>query len=272
MKLAVSNLAWPAAEDARAAALFSELKVQGVELAPAKVWATAPGVPAGDAEAYAAWWRQRGCEVVAFQAILFGHPEMSIFATGDTLAATQAHLVAMGHLARRCGAQVLVFGAPGNRRRGELPLAEAMEAAARALRPVAQALQPTGVRLCVEPNPPAYGCDFVNTAAEAGVLAALVAHENFGVHLDAAALAVSGETTVAALAPVIGHTRHFHISEVDLVAVGSTASVPHAQLGATLRSLGYADWLSIEMRGRPDEAWHDELQRAIAVARANYRD
>ena len=270
MKLAVSNLAWPVADDARVAALFTELGVRGVELAPGKVWATTPVVPDGDAESYTAWWRQHGCEVVAFQAILFGHPEMSIFATGDTLVATQAHLVAMGHLARRCGAQVLVFGAPGNRRRGALSMTAAIVAAARALRPVAAALEPTGVQLCIEPNPPAYGCDFVTTATEALVLAEAVAHVNFGVHLDTAALSLSGEITERLLAPVMPYVRHCHISEVDLAAVGTTKTVPHAQLGSTLRALGYAGWLSIEMRGSEDDSWYNNLHRAVAVAHTAY--
>ena len=270
MKLAVSNLAWPVADDASVATRLAELGVRGVELAPGKVWASAPAVPDGEAESYRDWWRQQGCQVVAFQAILFGHPEMSIFGAGDLLADTQAHLVAMGRLAQRCGARVLVLGAPGNRQRGALSLIAAIEAAARALRPVAEALQATGVQLCIEPNPPAYGCDFVTTAADALELVEAVAHANFGVHLDAAALSLSGEISERRLAPVMPHVRHFHISEVDLAAVGTTETVPHAQLGATLRALGYDGWLSIEMRGREEESWRQTLPRAVAVAQTAY--
>jgi sugar phosphate isomerase/epimerase len=270
MKLAVSNLAWPLSADEAVANVLRAEGVTGVELAPGKVWAKAPRVPAGEAEQYTAGWLTRGCDVVAFQAILFGRAELSIFADGDLLAATQDHLVAMGRLAERCGARVLVLGAPGNRKRGQRSMDSAVAVAARALRPVAVALEGSGVRLCIEPNPPRYGCDFVNTAAEAAVLCEAVGHANFGIHLDSAALALSGELTEGALGPVMKHVRHVHISEVDLAPVGSTATVPHAQLGATLRALHYTGWYSIEMRVGEEDAWHDALPRAIATARGNY--
>lgn len=270
MKLSISNLAWPTADDAEVSAVLRAEAVGGVELAPSKVWVRAPRVATGVAESYAAWWKEAGCSVVAFQAILFGHSEMTIFGEGEALAATQQHLVAMGELAARCGARVLVFGAPGNRKRGGRSMPSAMATAAAALRPVAEQLAPHGVHLCIEPNPPRYGCDFVTTAAEAAVLADAVNHPNCGVHLDASALALSGEVSEAALAPVMKHVRHFHVSELDLAPVGTTTSVPHAALGRVLRALGYEGWHSIEMRVGADHAWREALPRAIAVVRANY--
>lgn len=271
MKLAISNLAWPIVDDAAVAGVLRVAGVRGVELVPTKVWGRAPRVAADAAESYAAWWAaEASCTLVAFQALFFGHPEMTIFGEGETLALTQRHLVAMGELAARCGARVLVLGAPANRKRGGRSMPSAITAAAAALRPVAEQLAPFGVHLCIEPNPPRYGCDFVTTAAEAAVLADAVSHPNFGVHLDASALAISGELSEAALAPVMKHVRHFHVSEVDLVPVGTTDTVPHARLGALLRALHYDGWCSIEMRLGEDDAWPDALPRAIGVALAAY--
>lgn len=270
MKLAISNLAWPVGDDAAVAEVLRAERVGGVELAPSKVWAHAPRVAAGIAESYASWWAAAGCRIVAFQAVLFGHSEMTIFGEGDVLARTQQHLVAMGELAARCGARVLVLGAPANRKRGRRSMPSAVAAAAAALRPVAEQLAPVDVHLCIEPNPPRYGCDFVTTAAEAAVLAEAVSHPNFGVHLDAAALALSGEVSEAALAPVMRYVRHFHVSEVDLAPVGTTDTVPHAKIAAALRALHYDGWCSIEMRLGENEAWRDALPRAIGVARSAY--
>ena len=270
MRLAVSNLAWPVTADGEVAALLVAEGVRGVELAPSKVWPTAPHVPPSDAESYAAWWADRGLEVVAFQAILFGHAEMSIFGEGPSLVATQSHLIAMGNLARRCGARVLVLGAPGNRRRGDRSMPAAITAAANALRPVAAALEASGVSLCIEPNPPRYQCDFVHTAAEAAALAEAVGHPNFGVHLDAAALALSGEITERALAPVMPFVRHFHVSEIDLAPVGEPDTVPHERLGDALRGLGYSGWISVEMRGDDAVSWRAAIPRATALVRRCY--
>lgn len=268
MKLAVSNLAWPVTDDEAVARVLRDEGVTGVEIAPSKVWVRAPLVAVGIAEAYADWWRTAGCSVVAFQAILFGRPELTLF--GDAVAALQQHLVDMGQLAARCGARVLVFGAPGNRKRGQWSMSSAMTAAARTLRLVADGLAPLGVHLCIEPIPPCYGCDFINTAAEAAVLADAVGHPNFGVHLDTAALALSCETSEAALAPVMRHVRHVHLSEFDLAPLGTSRAVPHAQLGSALAAVGYAGWFSVEMRVEEGAVWRNAVPHALAVARAFY--
>ena len=270
MKLAVSNLAWPVADDTAAAAVLRTCGVRGVELAPSKVWECAPYVVEGAAESYAGWWRDADCAVVAFQAIIFGHAELDLFGDDPIVAALRQHLSAMGRLAARCGASVLVLGAPANRRKGRRLMSDAVTAAARALRPAVEELASVGVSLCIEPNPPRYGCDFVNTAAEAAQLVEAVGHPNCGIHLDTAALALSGETTAKALAPIIRQVRHVHLSEVDLVPVGTSESVPHDALGAALQSLGYDGWLSVEMRAGAADAWRDALPRAVAVARTSY--
>jgi sugar phosphate isomerase/epimerase len=270
VKLAVSSLAWPAADDAAVGELLRAEGIPGVELAPSKVWPRAPRVPPGDAEAYAARWQSGGCEIVAFQAILFGRPELNIFGTANELISLQQHLVAMGALAARCGAHVLVLGAPGNRRRGDRSMSAAVRLAAQALRPAAEGLAAHGVTLCIEPNPARYGCDFVTSAAEAAVLAEAVDHPNFGVHLDTAALAMSGETTSAALAPIMRHVRHVHLSEVDLAPVGTSNTVPHAELGEALRAAGWTGWLSIEMKVEDTGKWREAIPRAADVARRHY--
>ena len=66
------------------------------------------------------------------------------------------------------------------------------------------------------------------------------------------------------------HVRHVHISEVDLAAVGTTDTVPHADLGTALRTAGWNGWLSVEMRVGDDDAWREAIPRAVQTARVNY--
>lgn len=267
MKLAFSNLAWSAADEPAVSERLRHEGVSGVELVPSKIWARAPQVPDGAAEGCAAWWRERGQTIVALQSIFFGRPALSLF--GDETPFAE-HVEAMARLAQRCGARVLVFGAPANRQRGARELSEAMAVAASLLRRVAERIAPYGVSLCIEPNPPRYGCDFVTTAAEAAQLAQAVGHEAFGVHLDATALAMSGETTADALTTVMPFVRHFHVSELDLVPVGTSERVPHAQIGRALREAGYRGWVSVEMKLRERDRWATAIPRAAAVARECY--
>ena len=269
-RLSVSNLAWPVTEDEAVATLLLDHGASGVEIAPGKVWPESPAVPEHDAAKYAQFWRTHGLQIVAFQAILFGRPQLSLFAEGADPRDFHAHMVAMGELAAATSARVLVLGAPANRRRGPLPFEAALRQAAVILRPIAQDLAQYDVRLCIEPNPPRYGCDFITTAAEAVLLSEAVDQPNFGIHLDAAALILSGETTGKALRNVLPHVHHFHISDIDLAPLGTTDAAPHAQLGRTLRDGGYRGWFSIEMLEGKSETWNTALPRAIAFAREHY--
>ena len=78
-----------------------------------------------------------------------------------------------------------------------------------------------------------------------------VNHPGFGLHLDAAAMTMSGENIAEQLPISISGLSHFHISEPNLAPVG-TGAVDHALISALLHDSEYKNWFSIEMRP-PDE-------------------
>ena len=266
--LAVSSLAWDPAQDAVVRALLVERGVAGVELAPLKYWPSAPDVPAVALAETAAAWADAGISVVALQGILFGRPELQLFGSDGQRAAIEQHLAGMARVAAGLGAGVLVFGAPANRRRGALLEDEAVASAIPLLRRVAAACDGSGCVLCIEPAPPRYGGDFVRDLAEAMRLVEAVGHPGFGLHADAGAMGICDETDEQIVLAARG-ARHFHVSEVDLVPVGS-GTVDHWRIGHALREGGYDRWLSIEMR--PVEAGHlaHTMAGAIDVSRKAY--
>jgi sugar phosphate isomerase/epimerase len=69
----------------------------------------------------------------------------------------------------------------------------------------------------------------------------------FRLHLDAAGMHLAGENIPQALSSTIDVLEHIHISEPTLGNF-SAPQVAHAQVAATLRSLGWNQWISIEMR------------------------
>jgi D-psicose/D-tagatose/L-ribulose 3-epimerase len=127
-----------------------------------------------------------------------------------------------------------------------------------------------GVVLCIEPNPPDYGCDYVTTSAEGTALVQSIDRPGFGLHLDTGALTLSGESPPAALRAAAPVLRHFHASERDLAPLG-TRGVVHAEFAAALASVGYGEWVSLEMR-RVESDPTGALQRALRVLRENYGD
>jgi sugar phosphate isomerase/epimerase len=124
------------------------------------------------------------------------------------------------------------------------------------------------VHFCIEPNPPAYGCDYVNTVDEAVALRNRLGPQGLGLHADAAAMTMVGDApeTLIALAPML---QHFHISEPDLALIGS-GGVPHERFATALREGGYRWLVSIEMRAGALGKNAARVRAALATARAAY--
>jgi sugar phosphate isomerase/epimerase len=268
MRLAVSNLAWDAADDAAVLHLLSDLDVGGLELAPTKVWPRPLDATARDARAYRAAVEACGLRVVAFQAILFGRPELTLFQSEARRAEAVEYLAGLCRLAGWLGSRVLVFGSPKNRLVGSMAPAEALSIARDFFRRVGDRAVKHGTAVCIEANPPEYGGDFVTRTAEAVALVNAVDHPGFGLHLDAGGITLAGDSAdeVRACASA---ARHYHVSEPHLVPIG-TGGAGHAGLAGALHAGGYRGWLSIEMKPVPDRPAVDVLRRAIAAARSAY--
>jgi sugar phosphate isomerase/epimerase len=246
MKLAMSAIAWEPADDDPAARILREHGFSGVELAPTKIFPRPDA--AGDAgiAACRAAWERRGLPIVALQALLFGRPELTVF--GETRETTIDYLSRIIRLGARLGAGALVFGSPKNRVRGSLPLAQAWESAVAFFRRLADVAVEAGTCLCIEPNPPQYGADFILDSKEALRLVEEVGSPGFGLHLDAACARLAGEDFPARLRASAHVLRHVHISEPDLAPVRAEGTVELPVIAAALRDISYAGYVSIEMK------------------------
>src|SRR5258708_16976960 len=118
MKLAVSNIAWPAGMDSLALPILSRHGATGIEIAPTKVWSRPIEVSEAEALAYRRQREGAGFEIVAFQALLFGQPQLSLFA--EPRRPFLDYVERIIQLASWLGARALVFGSPKNRRVGSL--------------------------------------------------------------------------------------------------------------------------------------------------------
>src|SRR5207237_8545088 len=80
-----------------------------------------------------------------------------------------------------------------------------------------------GVVLCIEANPPEYGCDFITTTAEAVALCEAINNVGIGINADLGGMTMAGEDPrlmIESAASVLGH---FHASEPDLAELGTEA-------------------------------------------------
>lgn len=272
MRLAASNIAWPAEADGEASAILAEAGVAAVEVTPARVCGGAGPPNSRGVEAYRRFWEDRGLPIVAMQALLFGHGDLVLFGDSVTRGRLLDHLSRVIDIAAEIGAANLVFGSPRNRSRGTLDLEKAKAIAESFFRELARRAADRGVCMLIEPNPPAYGCDFLIDARETIAFVESVNERGLGVHLDAGAIHLLGEDPGEAARSAGRLLRHFHASEPGLVPLGD-GGVDHAPIASALRHADYEGFVSIEMvQARDGASWQDRLRRAIAVARNAYGD
>ncbi len=181
MRLAISNIAWPAGADAAAAPLLHAHGVEGVELALTKIWPEPLAASAADVRAYRDSWEKQGVRIAALQALLFGKPHLTLFGGEVVRRQTLDYLAGIIERAAWLGAAcsgVRLAEEPSARRTKP---ARGM-GALRCRFSASWAASPHrhGVCFCIEPNPSAYGCDFVTTVAEGVELVDAVAEDGFG--------------------------------------------------------------------------------------------
>lgn len=270
MRLAISNIAWPTGADDAVAPLLHAHGVEGVELALTKIWPEPLDATAAEVRAYRHRWEKQGIRIAALQALLFGKPHLTLFGGEPVRRQMREYLAGIIERAGWLGARALVFGSPKNRQRGERSRSEAWAIAVPFFRELGRVAQRHGVHFCIEPNPSAYGCDFVTTVAESIELVDAVDEEGFALHLDTGGMTLAGEAAAASIAAAAEHCRHFHVSEPFLAPVGGGTS-PHGEYARALHSRGYTSWVSIEMgEAKARDSWRAAIERALGFVRATY--
>jgi D-psicose/D-tagatose/L-ribulose 3-epimerase len=252
MKIAISNIAWSVEEEPAIGALMQHLGIQGVEVAPGKIGPKPALLSDDEVRRYRATWNDRGIEIVAMQALLFGVEGLAIFESAAARKKMGDYLARILQIGGTLGAKALVFGSPKNRLVGALSGAEIDSVAVPFFREMGAVAADNGTCLCIEPNPRAYGADWITTAKEAEAFVERVDRPGFGLHLDAGALHMQNEGP-AEIRLAGNRIRHFHASEPQLAPLQPGSAVPHETYAATLRAIGYPRWVSVEMRQVPGQ-------------------
>lgn len=273
MKLAISNIAWTPPERAQAYALLEELGVGGLEIAAGLAFPQAddPFAPsAADLTKFRATLAAHGLRLVSMQSLLFGVVDAQLFGAPAQRQAFEAGIVRAIALAERLGIPNLVMGSPGARSIPEgADRDAAVQGALAVFSRLGDACQAAGTRLALEPNPAAYGTNFLNTIEETVAFADAVNHPAVTVNFDLGALHMNGEADRAGdLYRQAAHrVSHLHVSEPQLAPAPADAGRLAAILG-DIRAGGYDGWASIEMRSQGDQNLGRVRASVIAAARA----
>lgn len=270
MRLAISNIAWDAAEDEAVAALLQRFAVDAIDIAPSKYFPEPAKATNEDIAAVKDWWAQRGIEITGMQALLFGTTGLNVFGSSESQAALLAHLTEVCRIGAGLGARRLVFGSPKNRDRGGLNDQETSDIAVSFFRQLGDIASTWGVTICLEPNPTCYGANFMTTSAETALVVKTVAHPAIRMQLDTGALTINGEDPMAVLQDCAALIGHVHASEPDLLPLGD-GGTEHGQVMAALVQCLPTHVVSIEMVATREEPHLVSIERALQVATQNYR-
>jgi D-psicose/D-tagatose/L-ribulose 3-epimerase len=197
---------------------------------------------------------------------LFGKPEFALF--GETSAAMREYLEKVASLAGWMGAGAMVFGSPKNR---IVPPAfsseEADAAATRFFRDLGGHAATHGTAFCLEPNPVAYGGNYLTHTADAARIASSASSAGIRIQIDAGELAMNAENTDEVIDRNISLIGHVHISQANLDSFEHPWE-GHARLAAALARNGYGGSCSIEMKRQPDGL--ASVEKAIRFALETY--
>ena len=263
MKLAVSHIAWAPGEDDAAAHMLLTSGARGLEVAPGRLFDDPSAAHEREIAAVRRAWTNRGLEIVALQALLFGRPDLVLFGDRESRDRTAEYLRQITQVAAGLGARAMVFGSPKNRQRGDTPPRVAERIATDFFAALGGYAAEHDVVLCLEANAPGYECDFVCRTEEAVDLVQRVGSPGFRVQIDTSTMAMNSEDyreSIELAAPVAGH---LHISEPYLGPVGLDGQVPVGTVLEAVDASNYDSWVSIEMRPAYDGRNLDALQRAL---------
>lgn len=271
MRIAISNLAWDPDEDDAIAALLAAQGIDAIDVAPGKYFPDPATTTAGDVECVRRAWEARGMDVTGMQALLFGTQGLNLFGTQDVREVMLAHLRAVCRIGAGLGARHLVFGSPRNRDRSGLDDA-ATEAVARDffLR-LGDIAASHGVCICLEPNPPRYGANFMTDSASTAAIVRTVDHPAIRMQCDTGAMAINGEDPAIVIASHASLIAHAHASEPGLVPLGD-AGTDHAPYAQALASHRPDVVVCIEMLATADEPHAGAVARAVGVAVSHYAE
>lgn len=250
------------------AALLEKHGVDAIDVAPGKYFADLTTTPSEKIADVRRWWMDRGVEIVGMQALLFSTPRLNVF--GEP-AVRERMLTYLGHVCRigqGLGARFLVFGSPRNRDRSGLDDASTADIACDFFRRLGDIAANHDTVICLEPNPPVYGANFMIDVSTTAEVVRAVDHPAIRMQLDVGALTLNGERAADVLAANADLVAHIHASEPELKVLGDCGS-DHGSVSAAIRRFCPDRIVAIEMR-EDEVAPLDSLDRALAFAQRWY--
>lgn len=238
MRLSISNIAWDADNDEEMYAYISNLGFAGLEIAPTRVFPEKPYEHLIEAQDFSKMLFHRyALTISSIQSIWYGRSE-SMFGTDAEKKTLIDYTKQAVLFAASMDCKNMVFGNPRNR---NIPGAEHIPAAIKFFTEIGDFAVANGTVIAIEPNPPFYNTNFINTTAEAFHLCRTINNPGIRVNVDLGTM-IHYQESIDYINNNIEFVNHIHISEPML------AIIEEREIHRELQKLDYSNWFSIEMK------------------------
>lgn len=268
MRISASNIAWSPENDDSVAVLLANYGIDAIDVAPGKYFRDFATASSEEIAEVRRWWEDRGIEIVGMQALLFGTQGLNLFGEPAVRERMLRYLGQVCRIGRGLGARFLVFGSPRNRDRTGLDDLATAEIANDFFRRLGDIAADQDTMISLEPNPPAYGANFMTDAATTAEVVRAVNHPAIRMQLDVGALTLNTESADEVLATNSDLIAHIHASEPQLKVLGDCGT-DHRPVSSAIRRYCPNRIVTIEMR-EDDDAPLISLERALAFAQRWY--
>lgn len=269
MRIAISNLAWNVSDDEQVASLLNAYGIDAIDVAPGKYFHDFETLSASEISRVRDWWADRGIAIVGMQALLFGTTGLNMFGPDDVQIAMLAHFDKICRIGAGLGATKLVFGSPKNRDRSVLSDEQTQNIAVAFFRRLGDIALRHGVMICLEPNPPRYGANFMTNSTETAKIVMDVSRSTIRMQLDTGAITINGEDPCQIIKEYGALIGHVHASEPGLVVLGN-GKTDHGKVASALWKYLPDQIVSIEMLPATNEPNLVAIERALSLAGENY--
>lgn len=246
IRVAISNLVWRKPRDKQVFGIMRNFGVLNLEISPFRDVTTVSAARKQFNKETSGLLKQYGIHVVAFQALMFRYPEVSLFKDETARSGIFEHLVNVLEFANKIGSTIAVFGSPKNKARGGLSYGEAMKIAKNFFRRIAEQAKTFNITFCIEPTPSIYGADFICDTQEAINFIRSVGHKSLKINLDIGSSILNGEDVEKIINKNIDYIGHVHVSEPHLKAINFNQSF-HKNIAKALNDSNYNGFVSVEM-------------------------
>lgn len=246
MRLAASNIGWKSEYDTPMYQWFNENGIQGLEIAPTRVF---PNDPYDDLKSAKIWAEslkdEYDLDIVSMQSIWYGRKE-NIFSSSKEREILTEYTKRAMDFAQAIGCKNLVFGCPRNRNVEEGADVSVAEDFFGSLGDYAYHHDTV---LAMEANPSVYNTNYCNTTDEAANLVRTVDSPGFKLNLDIGTILTNDED-ISIIKEYVDIINHVHISEPGLALIGERDI--HCQLRDILLDSGYDRYVSLEVKTQDD--------------------